>query len=164
MQIAAKKVVAVTYLLRENDANGAYIEEANEQEPLTFIYGIGQMLEAFEANLTTKSVGDDFAFGIPFEEAYGPSFEEAIVDMPRSTFEGYEDMLQMGAFVPMNDGEGNQLNGQIVNMTDDNITVNFNHPMAGVNLHFTGKIVSIRDAEEHELDHGHVHGEGGVHH
>ena len=164
MQITPNKVVALTYVLREDSAEGAHIEEANEQQPLVFIYGIGQMLEDFETNLADKKVGDTFAFGIESERAYGPSFAEMVVDMPVTVFDGFEDVLQVGNFVPMSDGDGNQMNGQVREIKGDTVIVDFNHPMAGINLYFTGTILSVREAEAEELSHGHVHGDGGVHH
>jgi FKBP-type peptidyl-prolyl cis-trans isomerase SlyD len=164
MQVSHNKVVGLTYRLHQDTAEGQYIEEANDQAPLVFIFGVGQMLEDFEANIANKQIGDDFAFAIAAENAYGEALHEAIVDMPLSVFEGYEEQLQLNAFIPMRDAEDNQLNGRVHAMTDEMVTIDFNHPMAGINLHFTGKIVSIREADAHELSHGHVHGEHGVQH
>lgn len=73
-------------------------------------------------------------------------------------------MLTVGNFVPMQDNEGNPLEGKIVEVNSEHVKMDFNHPLAGKTLHFTGKIVDLRDATEDELNHGHVHGPHGHHH
>ncbi len=164
MQISANKVVGVTYVLRLNDANGEYVEEANDQAPMVYVHGIGAMIPAFESNIEGKQVGESYEFGIAAADAYGDSFPEAVVEIPLGSFEGFDDVLHVGNVVPMRDGEGNQMHGTILSIGEELVMVDFNHPMAGKNLYFTGKVVSIRDAAPEELDHGHVHGEGGHHH
>ncbi len=164
MTISPNTVVSLTYLLRLDSAQGEYVEEANEDQPLTFIYGAGQMLEDFEAAIAGKKAGDSYETAILAERAYGPHFPEALVDMPKSVFEGNEDLMIEGTFVPMNDAEGNQMNGLIREVTDEAVVIDFNHPMAGKNLHFVGTIISVREADAEELSHGHIHGEGGVIH
>ncbi len=164
MQISANKVVGVTYVLRLDNANGEYVEEANENAPLLYVHGVGAMIPAFETNIEGKKAGDTYEFGIVAAEAYGEMHHEAIVPIPAVHFEGYEDMLQLGNVIPMRDGEGNQMHGTVLEIGDENITVDFNHPMAGKNLYFTGKVVSVREADETEISHGHVHGGGGHQH
>ncbi|MEY4928094.1 MAG: hypothetical protein RI894_2530 [Bacteroidota bacterium] len=164
MQISANTVVGVTYTLRLNDANGEYVEEANEQAPLLYVHGIGAMLPTFEMNLEGKQAGDAYEFGIAAADAYGESQEDAIVDIPLDAFDGYEDMLQIGHIIPMNDAEGNQMHGTVLSVDAEVVIMDFNHPMAGKNLYFTGKVLSVREAAEEELSHGHVHGEGGHQH
>ena len=74
------------------------------------------------------------------------------------------EMVTPGAFVPMNDQEGNPMQGLVLEIGDETIKMDFNHPMAGLDLFFTGQILDVREATPEELDHGHVHGEGGHHH
>ena len=164
MQISANKVVGVTYILRLDDANGEYVEEANEHAPLVYVHGIGAMIPAFEANIEGKQIGDDYAFGIPAAEAYGEVHADAMVDIPTQHFEGFEDMLLLGNVIPMRDGEGNQMHGTVLDLNDEFVSIDFNHPMAGKNLYFVGKVVSIREAQADEIEHGHAHGEGGHQH
>ena len=73
-------------------------------------------------------------------------------------------MLQEGNFIPMADSEGNHLQGKIVSVGDETVKMDFNHPLAGMDMHFNGKVIGVRDASAEEIAHGHVHGEGGHHH
>ena len=93
---------------------------------------------------------------------------DAVVLLPTETFEmdGELDpnMLKVGNVIPMTDDQGNQLNGVVSEVSDEGVVIDFNHPMAGVNLYFTGNIHSLRAATDTELEHGHVHGPGGHQH
>lgn len=168
MVIDKNTVVSLHYRLTENDVLGELVEETFGGEPLVFLYGAGQMIPEFERQLEGKAAGDNFAFGIKSEEAYGASDPDAVVLLPMSTFEVDgevdEEMLQIGTVIPMSDDQGNRLNGTVVEVNAEGVMIDFNHPMAGVNLYFTGTIDSIRVATETEIEHGHVHGPGGHHH
>ncbi|NJN77689.1 MAG: peptidylprolyl isomerase [Saprospiraceae bacterium] len=164
MTISQNKVVALTYELKLNDANGEFVEKTEAGNPLVFLYGAGQMIPDFEKNISGLTVGDTFAFGITAENAYGPLDEEAVVPIPREVFAEAEDMLQVGQIIPMRNDQGHMLQGLVVEVSDNQVTMDFNHPMAGKNLYFTGEIEELRDATAEELDHGHVHGPGGHHH
>ena len=161
-------VVSLHYRLTQNDVLGDLVEETFGSQPLVFLYGAGQMIPEFERQLAGKAQGDQFAFGIKSEEAYGEHDPDAVVLLPISTFEidGQVDehMLQIGTVIPMSDDEGNRLNGTVRQVTQEGVLIDFNHPMAGVNLYFTGTIESLRQATDSELEHGHVHGPGGHHH
>ena len=164
MNIAPHTVVSVTYRLTLNDAKGEFVEETTEHDPLVFLCGVGQMLPDFESQLMGKTMLDTFAFGIDSDHAYGPFHEEAIIALDRETFAGNEDMLEIGAAIPMRDPDGELLRGTVLGLEDNAVIMDFNHPMAGKNLYFTGTILEVRVATADELAHGHVHGEGGVHH
>jgi FKBP-type peptidyl-prolyl cis-trans isomerase SlyD len=87
--------------------------------------------------------------------------------LQKSIFEGPDvpaDILQIGAMLPMQDQDGNPMDGKLVEIGDETVKLDFNHPLAGESLHFTGKVESVREATSDELDHGHVHGEGGHQH
>ncbi|MBN2747531.1 MAG: FKBP-type peptidyl-prolyl cis-trans isomerase [Bacteroidales bacterium] len=166
--IKENMVVSLNYRLTRDTAQGELIEETYGQQPLTFIYGIGMMIPKFEAELTGLQQGSKFSFGVPADEAYGVNDPSMIVDLPLEIFkrEGELDkeMLQVGNVLPMQDNQGNRMDGMITEMGDENLKMDFNHPLAGQDLYFTGDIVSVRQATQEELDHGHVHGEGGHHH
>ncbi|MEY3053457.1 MAG: hypothetical protein RLY31_3242 [Bacteroidota bacterium] len=168
MIIGKNKVISVHYRLQEGDSEGDLVEETFGSEPLVFLFGTGQLLPAFEDNLSGKGVGDEVSFGIPSEEAYGVREAERIVDLPIDTFvvDGQlaEDLLVIGNTIPMSDNHGNRLNGVVLEVNKDIVTIDFNHPMAGVDLYFTVKVDTIREATESELAHGHVHGPGGHDH
>nr|MBX2840608.1 peptidylprolyl isomerase [Flammeovirgaceae bacterium] len=123
----------------------------------------------FETYLKGKTVGDEFDFSVPSDEAYGPINEEAVVAVDRNnlnfpTKEQEDEMLQIGRTLPMQDQEGNPLNGLIQEITEEYVRMDFNHPLAGVNLHFSGKVLEVREASQEEIEHGHVHGQGGHQH
>ncbi len=168
MQITNNTVVSLSYTLKQDDANGAVIEVAKDSEPLVFIFGAGNMIPKFEENLSTLKSGDSFEFTLVSAEAYGEFEAEAIIDLDKEIFsvDGAVDqeMLAIGNVIPMRDNEGHMLQGKVISVTDEAVRMDFNHPMAGKNLHFSGMILSVREATADELNHGHVHGDGGHQH
>lgn len=168
MQIEKHKVVTLHYRLQEDNQEGELIETTFGSEPLVFLYGVGQMIPEFERQLSGKSAGEEFSFGIVADEAYGEADPEAYVELPLSVFmidgELAEDMLEIGRRIPMSDEDGNQLVGTVLAVKEDAVLMDFNHPMAGQDLFFTGVIEEVRPATETEIAHGHVHGPGGHHH
>jgi FKBP-type peptidyl-prolyl cis-trans isomerase SlyD len=168
MVIETNKVVSVHYTLTEGTAEGQLVESTNGGEPLVFIFGAGMMIPDFEHNLAGKKIGDTFSFGIPAANAYGEYDANALVDVPKSIFEDNgtvpDGLLEVGNMLPLQDQDGNRLNGVVASVGLDTVKVDFNHPMAGVDLYFTGHVEALRDAEAEELAHGHVHGPGGHHH
>jgi len=167
MEINNNKVVTITYNLHHNDAEGDVIQEVTAKDPYVFLFGAKQVLPEFETNLTGKKKGDDFKFGINSEESYGERSEEQVVDLPINIFmiDGkLAEVVKLGHYVPLNDQDGNQMQGLVLEIADEHIKVDFNHPMAGMNLFFSGNVVDVREATAEELAHGHVHGPGGHHH
>jgi len=165
MQIEKNRVVSLTYSLTLQ--NGEVVDTATEDSPFVFIHGIGQTLPHFDSNLNNLKAGDAFEFLITAENAYGVSNEEFVVNIPRDVFSGPnvpEDILQVGRMVPMQDQNGHPMNGMILGFNDQTVEIDFNHPLADEDLNFKGIIISVRDASEDELAHGHVHGEGGHQH
>jgi FKBP-type peptidyl-prolyl cis-trans isomerase SlyD len=161
MSIEKNNVVVLDYKLQNGGADGDLIEETYGTDPLSFIYGIGQMIPAFEENLEQKSQGDAFSFLIKAEEGYGVHDENAVLDLPIEQFavDGNidRDQLQPGSPIRMQDTEGATYQGKILGVSIQHVKVDFNHPMAGVDLYFSGEIRTIREATDSELDHGHVH-------
>jgi FKBP-type peptidyl-prolyl cis-trans isomerase SlyD len=168
MQITTNKVVSLKYKL-SNHQSGEKIEETNEENPLVFLYGVGGLIPEFEENLADKKIGDTFDFHIISSNAYGDHDPEHIAMIPSNVFHDDNgnfdnDMFQVGAMIPMSDSEGNHMQGKIVEVDEENVKMDFNHPLAGTDLHFQGEILDIREATEDELAHGHVHGEHGHQH
>ena len=163
MKIATNKVVSVTYRLEANTEGSErqHIETAGADRPLTFLFGSGGLIPAFEENLAGKIVGDSFAFSIEAADAYGVSEPEAIIDLPIDIFkvDGVIDvqMLRAGNVIPMNDREGNRLDGRVVSVGTETVKMDFNHPLAGHALHFSGEVIEVREASEEEIAHGHAH-------
>jgi FKBP-type peptidyl-prolyl cis-trans isomerase SlyD len=165
MEILKDKVVSITYELKKDAENGAVVEQVTEENPLTFIFGTGGMLPKFEENLSGMKVGEEFKFGLNSEDAYGPVVENAIVEVPVDVFkvdgEIDNNILKVGAMVPMMDNSGNRLNGVVLEIQEAAVKMDFNHPMAGKDLFFQGKVTEVREATAEELSHGHTHGNGG---
>ncbi len=162
--IEENKVVSLTYELRVNDDQGEIVEKVEENSPLTFLFGRGNLLPDFENNIDGLKEGDPFSFSLEPEKAYGDVSEEAVVELPKNIFEidGKVDdnLLKVGNNIPMQDNSGNRLNGIVLEVKEDAVKMDFNHPLAGDTLFFKGEISEIRDATEEEIKHGHVHEEG----
>jgi FKBP-type peptidyl-prolyl cis-trans isomerase SlyD len=170
MKIAKNTVVSLSYDLYAGapQSEKMLVEATQAEDPLTFLFGSGQLLPLFESNIEGLITGNAFEFGIPCDEAYGPVHMNAIVPIPSEAFKVNDqlrtDMLEVGKVLPMVDKEGNRMDGKIVRIMEKEIIMDFNHPLAGKDLHFKGKIVEVRAATAEEIDHGHVHGPGGHHH
>ena len=161
------KVLSVKYELRLKTKDGELVEQVDESKPFTFIFGTGYMLEKFEDKLKGMSENANFEFTLTSDEAYGQRNEENMAEIPMSAFEveGKIDdgLLAIGNFIPLRDDAGNHYNGKVLSVSDDMVKLDFNHPLAGEDLHFTGAVLSIREATEEELSHGHVHEHGHNH-
>ncbi len=161
MNIQPNSVVALTYdLYTKENGEEVFVEKADDQNPLVFLYGVGMMLPKFEENLTGLSAGDTYDFHLVAEDAYGTKDENAIAELPIDMF-GEMEKPEIGSVLPLQDNEGNQFRAQVKSVSDSAVTVDLNHPMAGQDLHFSGTIISVREATAEELDHGHAHGADG---
>lgn len=165
MKIKPQHVVSLTYDLYVKQDSGVeeLVESATEEQPLVFLYGAGQMLPKFEENLSELSTGDPYEFRLSAEDAYGNYDDEAVASLPKEMFQG-TDIPEIGSMLPLQDNHGNHFQGQVVSIAEDSVIVDLNHPMAGQELHFKGKIVNVRPATAEELSHGHAHGPDGHHH
>lgn len=168
MNIAQNTVVSITYVLREGNAAGTVIQEVNQEAPFSFLFGQGQLLPEFEAQIQGKQEGDKVAFSIDHLHAYGEYDEEQLVPLPKSNFvidgKVAEEFLQIGAVIPLQTQDGHQLTGIVSEIGEEEVMVDLNHPLAGKDLHFSVEVLSVRDATPEEISHGHVHGPGGHQH
>ena len=168
MTVGENKVVSMTYTLREESSTGQMIQKVTEDRPFVYLFGIGGLLPSFKANLEGLNAGDDFSFVLKKDQAYGLPSDQNIIRVDKKVFEidGVFDeaAIKVGEIIPMEDEEGYPLSGRILEVADDNILIDFNHPLAGLDLHFEGKILEVREATHEELAHGHVHGAHGHHH
>jgi len=170
MQVDYHRVVGVTYQLKLQDESGNFevVEVVDKDDPMYFIWGASGLPAQFEQNLKGLSPGDRFDFRIPPDEGYGAFDPEAVVDLPRSLFEAEgvntDEILVLGNSIPMTNEEGDRLTGIVVDLQQDSVTLDFNHPLAGREMDFSGEVLSVREATASELDHGHVHGPGGIDH
>lgn len=170
MIIEKNKVVSVDYELTvEDNGEDTLVEKTTVQEPFVFLFGTGDLLEEFEKNLSGLKVGEKFDFVIPSDKGYGERIPENMVDLSIEAFrdedgEIDEEVLVIGTMLPMTDSDGNRLQGIVAAVTEDTVTMDFNHPLAEKALHFSGKVLNIREATADELNHGHAHGPDGHHH
>lgn len=157
MKISTHKFVSLTYDLNVGGDGEELelMERATVEQPLEFVFGTGSMLEAFEAQLENLSEGDTFNFDLSPDQAYGEYDDEYLVDLPRSMFEQdgnlNTEVVFEGNVLPMMDTNGNRLNGSVVSIGDETIKMDFNHPLAGETLHFSGKIQVVREATPEEI-------------
>ncbi len=161
MKIEQNKVVSLSYTLV---VDGETIETVKPEKPMQFIFGAGYLLPKFEENIAGKSVGDAFEFDLAAIDGYGEINPEALVELPKNIFEVdgaiEEGLLTVGNVIPMSDNMGNRLNGSVADILEDSVIMDFNHPLAGEDLHFNGTVVAVRDATEQEIQLG-LYGEKG---
>ena len=158
MKIDTNKYVSLSYDLTVGEENEQELmEQATAEQPLQFIFGTNTMLPAFEKNLEDLSEGDSFDFTLTSEEGYGDYDEANIIDLPKNIFEVDgkidEEMLFEGNTLPMMDSNGNRLMGSVVSVGESDVTMDFNHPLAGETLHFKGNVLSVREASAEEIAH-----------
>jgi FKBP-type peptidyl-prolyl cis-trans isomerase SlyD len=119
------------------------------------VFGAGRLLPAFEANIAGLEEGAAFDFSLLAADAYGEVREEMVISLPRNIFEDEgvlrSEICYVGNTVPMMDSQGNRMNGVVVEIGDAFVKMDFNHPLAGTDLHFTGKVVGVREATPEEL-------------
>lgn len=150
------KFITVAYKLYTiEDGDRDFAEEATAEKPFEFISGLGLTLPEFEENIKDLKEGDTFDFVIKKENAYGIYDERQVVALPKKTFEidGKFDSEHIveGAIIPLMNAEGQHFNASVSSITDTEVTVDLNHPLAGCDLHFTGSIIETRPATNEEL-------------
>lgn len=160
MHISKHKVVMMDYTLKDDE--GTVIDTSQGRAPLAYIHGMGQMIPGLEEALEGHSTGENFNVRVDPDKAYGQRDENLLQAVPRELFKGVDELKPGMQF------EAETQNGRevvtVVNVEDEQVVVDTNHPLAGVTLNFDVTVVDVREATEQELDHGHVHGPGGHHH
>lgn len=156
MRITANKFVSVTYDLSVGEDNELELmERATPEVPLSFIFGTGMMLPAFEDALKGLEAGETFTFSISPENGYGEYNEDHLVELPKHIFEVEgkfdSEMVKEGNTLPMMDTNGNRLNGSVMEVKEDVVLMDFNHPLAGETLHFSGEILDVHDPTTEEI-------------
>jgi FKBP-type peptidyl-prolyl cis-trans isomerase SlyD len=170
MTISEDKVVSVNYKLYVNKdgAPEELAEETTPEHPFVFLCGYGGVIPGFETQLMGKKQGDKFDFHITSADGYGLHDKDYVVKIHRKNFEidgKFDDeRVKVGRDLEMSDAEGNPLVGRVTEISDESVEMDFNHPLAGFELHFTGEVTGVREATKEELTHGHAHGPGGHHH
>ncbi len=154
------KVIALTYELREGGPEGQLLEAVKKDQPIEFLFGVGRLNQSFEDNVKDLDEGETFEFTIKADKAYGQVNEKAIVDLPKSIFviDGKlaEDLLVEGNIINMEDQEGNPHRGKVMDIGDEKVKMDFNHPLAGMDLHFRGEVIRRREPTPEEVTQGFV--------
>ena len=154
LMIGDKMVVSMHYTLTDND--GKVLDSSEGTEPLDYLHGAGNIIPGLETALIGKVADDALKVTVEPKEGYGELIPELIQKVNKSAFEGVDNLEPGMAFEAQ--GPDGQVQRVVISAVEgDEVTVNGNHPLAGVTLNFDVKIVSVRDATEEEIAHGHVH-------
>jgi FKBP-type peptidyl-prolyl cis-trans isomerase SlyD len=159
MQIAEKKVVSIEYTLK--DDKGEVLDTSEGRQPLVYMHGIGNLVPGLEKALEGKGVGDAIEVSLSPAEGYGDRDEKLIRNLPLRKLR--EKKPQVGGRYPADTDQGPRL-VLVTAIRGDYATVDANHPLAGMTLHFQVKVADIREPTKEELEHGHVHGPDDHHH
>ena len=152
-------VVSMEYTLRVDDE---VIDSSIGQEPLEFLAGHGNIITGLEREMIGMKVGDSKDVIVTPADGYGEYDDEAFMDVPRGEFPN--DMpVEEGLELTVRDDAGQARYARVDSVEDETVRLNFNHPLAGDELHFNVKVVSLREPTEEELEHGHVHQAGHDH-
>ncbi len=154
LMIGDKMVVSMHYTLTDND--GKVLDSSEGAEPLDYLHGAGNIIPGLETALIGKVADDALKVTVEPKEGYGELIPELIQKVNKSAFEGV-DNLEPGMAFEAQGPDGQAQRVVISAVEGDEVTVNGNHPLAGVTLNFDVKIVGVRDATEEEIAHGHVH-------
>jgi FKBP-type peptidyl-prolyl cis-trans isomerase SlyD len=160
MQIVKNSVVSFDYTLKDPDGN--LIDSSEGNEPLSYIQGLGHIIPGLERAMDGKQSGDQFQITIPPEDAYGQYDEELVQTIPKKHFEQNVEIVPGMQFTA--EREGQHYTITVIEVQKEDIIVDGNHPLAGIELNFDVNIKEVREATSEELSHGHVHGPGGHHH
>ena len=160
MTISKNRVVTIDYTLTGED--GAVLDSSRGQEPLAYIQGTGSIIDGLEAALEGRSTSDHVSVTVAPQDGYGVRDESLVFPIPRAQFAQVEDLavgMQFGLR-----GEGVERVATVMQISDSEVTVDANHPLAGITLRFEVDVVGVREATAEELSHGHVHDGDGHHH
>jgi len=157
MKISKGSVVLFDYTLTDDDKE--IIDSSKEEGALAYLHGEGQIVRGLEKAMEGRKAGDAFKITIPPEEAYGIHDPAKIAVVPADQIEGGEE-LEEGMQLEASHGDEEQI-VVVSKIEGDQVTLDGNHPLAGMNLHFEVTIREVRTATAEEIEHGHVHGPGG---
>jgi len=160
MQIEARKVVTLNYTLTDNEGN--VIDQSNDGS-FAYLHGANNIIPGLENALTGKSIGDSLDVTVAPEEGYGERDPEKTQSVPRNMFPEDAD-IEIGMQFHAQGPEGETLVVTVAGLEDETITVDGNHPLAGVQLNFAVEVMEVREASAEEMEHGHVHGPEGHEH
>jgi len=158
--IGKNSVVSVNYTL--TDDAGKVLDSSDGTKPMVYLHGSGSIVPGLEKALVGKGEGDSLKVRVEPAEAYGELIPDGIKTIERSAFEGV-DVVEVGMAFEAQAPDGSAQHIMVTKVEGDNVTININHPLAGVALNFDIKILNVREATKEELDHGHSHEDGHSH-
>ena len=161
MQIQDNAVVSIHYTLT-NEA-GDTIDSSAGAEPLAYLHGAANIIPGLEDALVGKAVGDKLNVTVAPADGYGEHIAELVQEVPAEMFQGV-DKVQVGMEFHAESNTGQPIAVTVTKVEDGKVTIDANHPLAGVTLTFDVEVVEVREASAEELEHGHVHGAGGHQH
>lgn len=160
MNIADRCAVSFHYTL--TDDAGTVLDSSRDSEPLVYLHGAGNIVPGLEQAMTGRKPGDAFKVDVAPELGYGTRVDALVQQMPRTAFAGMPEP-EVGMQFQAESNMGPVM-VTVVAVDGDSVTLDGNHSLAGVTLHFDVEVVSVREATTEEIEHGHVHGPGGHHH
>lgn len=153
------QVVSMEYTL---NVDGVVTDSTEGREPLDYVHGAGNIIPGLEREMTGMSVGESKVVLVAAADGYGERDEDAFMDVPRDQFPD-EIPMKVGTELQVKNQAGQPMFARIETVGEKSVRLNFNHPLAGKDLHFSVKVVSLRDATAEEKEHGHVHKPGHAH-
>ena len=160
MQIENDKVVTINYTLKDDDGN---VIDSAQDGSFAYLHGAANIIPGLEQALEGKTEGESLSVSIEPANGYGERNDNLTQVVSKDMFEENQDIqvgMQFHAAAP----DGQPMVVTVTKVEDNDVTVDANHPLAGVNLNFDVDVVGVRDASDEEMEHGHVHGPGGHHH
>ncbi|MAP90656.1 peptidylprolyl isomerase [Candidatus Poribacteria bacterium] len=154
MVISDKTVVSIHYTLK--DVDGKLLDSSDESEPFTYLHGTGNIVVGLEKALSGKSAGDQLTVEVSPQEGYGEVDSKEIKTVDKSVFREV-DSIQVGMTFNAQSADGSSKSIKVTAIEGDKITIDSNHPLAGITLHFEVQVISIRKATAIEIDHRHAH-------
>lgn len=159
LKVRDGQVVSMEYTLK---VEGNVADSSEGRAPLEFVQGAGNIIPGLEREMTGMRVGESKEVMVAAVDAYGEEDEKAFMDVPRDQFPE-EIPVKVGTELQVQNKEGQPMYARIDVVGDNSVRLDFNHPLAGKELHFAIKVVDIREATPEEKEHGHVHGPGHQH-
>ena len=155
-EINPSKTIVVSYdMYTEFEGVKELVEQATAEQPFQFTTGLGFTFEAFESKFNDLKEGDTFNFTLTKEESNGDRRDDLVFDVDKNIFcvNGKFDDKQIyaGNVIPLVNAEGQRMNGLVVEVKEETVTIDLNHPYAGMNLVFEGKVLSMHDATKEEI-------------
>ena len=153
------QVVSMEYTLK---VDGEITDSSEGRAPLEFVHGAGNIIPGLEREMVGMTVGESKDVVVAAADGYGEEDEKAFMDVPREQFPE-EIPVKVGTELQVQNQAGQPMYARIETVGEKSVRLDFNHPLAGKELHFSVKVVGVRDATDEEKEHGHAHGPGHEH-